>query len=500
MWRYRGVHWNLVAFGLAWVVVMTAFAYEIVTRAEQLNRIVRSRTDALEETNRNLSTLLEQLNAFHQISYEMNQKLELTETMRAFVSQLCKALPLVDGAWLWLDRAFLRPEGPKSATRMETHGPLVLAAQAGYSFDLPPALRTATPDNPLVARCFQSQAASLTRNLRSKGASWGWKWLAEGSMESFGAFPLRLGSSMLGILGVFSRRPLSADLVNQFNLSVSQLAIGLEKARLLREMRRRADELAAANTQLRQLDAMKDWFVSSVSHELRTPLTNIRSFSEILERYEDLDPQERQEFARIIREESERLSQMIDDVLDLARISQGELSLQPDCVELAPLVEKCCKLFSQEAQDRHICFTCSVLPDLPRVYADLNAVVRVLNNLVGNAFKFTGDGGQIEVLAQPPTGGARHLTVLVRDSGVGIAPEDQPRVFERFTQVGHYVKDKPRGTGIGLAICREILAKSGGSIWVQSSPGKGSTFGFTLPLEPTVPASAPMAAAPSPAV
>jgi signal transduction histidine kinase len=129
---------------------------------------------------------------------------------------------------------------------------------------------------------------------------------------------------------------------------------------------------------------------------------------------------------------------------------------------------------------------------LPPVLADEQGVARVLNNLIGNAFKFTPDGGKIQVtaeLAQSADGTQsraaepRFAAVLVSDTGVGIPLKEQPRVFEKFTQVGSGITTKPRGTGIGLAICREIVEKSNGEIWVQSQPEEGSTFGFTLPLE-----------------
>lgn len=485
MWRFKTVNWILVAFGLAWVVVVTAFAWEIVTRAEKLDATVRSRTDALEESNRNLSALLEQLNAFHAISYEINQKIELVEIARAFAGRLFRMLPSVDGVWLWLDPRLLEEEAEPSYAQAHDPLPLELAAQAGVSFGMPPELGTLPLDSPLMARCLDSRSVAVDHSLSTKALAWGWHWLATSRMESFAGFPLQLGGAMLGVLGVFSRRTITAQFVSHLHLSVNQLTVALEKARLLKEMSRRAEELAAANEELRQLDAMKDWFVSSVSHELRTPMTNIRAFGEILEKYDDLSPEERKEFAAIIRQESERLSEIVNNVLDLAKIANGEVDLRPDYFGLPPLIERCCRLFSQEAEDRGIAFTHLLPDDLPEVYADEKGVARVLSNLLGNAFKFTRDGGKIQVSAEPvepQDGGPDSVAVLVSDTGIGIASKDQPKVFERFTQVGSQLTDKPPGTGIGLAICREIVEKSNGEIWVQSQLRQGSTFGFTLPV------------------
>ena len=135
------------------------------------------------------------------------------------------------------------------------------------------------------------------------------------------------------------------------------------------------------------------------------------------------------------------------------------------------------------------------MPDnVPQVYADSDGATRVLNNLLGNAFKFTEDGGRITVRVDPRAGGEsgdRFVGVRVTDNGIGISERDQARIFDRFTQVQSRLTGKPRGAGIGLAICREIVGKSGGEIWVRSQPGEGSTFGFTLPVAPEKPQAAP---------
>ena len=276
MWHFRSVTWTLTLFGLAWVLVVTAFAWEIATRAETLDELVRARTDALEESNRHLGAMWEQLNAFHNISHEITQKMDLEEIALAFTRRLCDKLPDVDSVWLWLDPQLVDaeagpPEGPQT---------FALAQQAGEDLGRPESLQVLRSDNPLVGDCFGGHALSALHDLAGKGQAWGWDWLAGSGVQSFVGFPLRLGDRTLGVLGVFSRSTVSAGFVSQLNLSVNQLTVALEKARLLEETQRRAEELAVANQELRQLDAMKDWFVSAVSHELQTPLTSVRSFGE----------------------------------------------------------------------------------------------------------------------------------------------------------------------------------------------------------------------------
>ncbi len=484
MWRFKTVNWILVVFGLAWIVVVTAFAWDIVTRAERLESLVGTRTNALEETNRNLNALLNRLSAFQAISSQMNQQIESTDIARAVAERLTTALPGVHSVWLWLDPGLLEEE-PETRDAESGPVPLNLVAQAGRSFGVPDALDPLRPDFQLAVRCFEDANVDLDHNLQAKARAWGWRWLVGSGMESFAGFPLQLGGRLLGVLGIFSAQTITAEFVSQLQQSVNQLTVALEKTRLLKETRRRAAELAAANAELRQLDSMKDWFVSSVSHELRTPLTNIRSFSEILEDYADLSPEERSEFAGVIRQESERLTDIINDVLDLAKISTSEIDLRPDYMDLGGLVEKCCKTFSQEAEERDITFQHQIAESVAQVWADQKGVARVLNNLIGNAFKFTLDGGEVRILVGPqPEDDGEFVTVMVTDTGVGIDAKDHAKVFEKFTQVGTGLHDKPPGTGIGLTICRQIVEQSNGRIWVDSAPHKGSTFGFTLPLRP----------------
>jgi signal transduction histidine kinase len=483
MWRFKGHGWVLFVFAIAWVSLVTLFTWELVTQAGRLDRIVRYRTDALEASNRQLAALLEQLNAFHRISYEINQRLELRDITRAFTDQTYRMFPQVNGVWLWLDPDRVHPDVDRTCSTGQKPVSLRLMAQCGRDFGLPKQLKELRPDNPLVAACFAEGGVSVSQGLSGRAKELGWQWLAKSPMTSFAAIPLRLGDALLGMLGVFSKQELPSEFLRQLHLSANQFTMALEKARLLRHVQRRADQLAAANEKLRQLDAMKDWFISSVSHELRTPLTSIRSFSEILEGYEDLEPRERIEFARIIRDESERLSEMIGQMLDLAKLAGGDAGMQAAAFDVKPLVSRCCRLFSQQAEERDIEFALELPDSLPQVFAQEMGVARVLNNLLGNALKFTADGGKIEVHVQAEKS---TVTVTVRDNGIGIAPTDQLRVFDRFTQVGSQLTDKPPGAGIGLAICRELVESWNGRIWLESEPGKGSAFAFTLPAAEAV--------------
>jgi signal transduction histidine kinase len=267
-------------------------------------------------------------------------------------------------------------------------------------------------------------------------------------------------------------------------------------------VRERTREMERAYEELKKLDEMKDAFLSSVSHELRTPLTSIRSFSEILLRYEPDDPDTRTEFIDIINSESERLTRLINDLLDLARIEAGEMVWNDHHLSVQSVVNDVAKAHRQLLEDRALRLTQDVPHNLPSVLADRDRIHQVLTNLLGNAIKFSFDGGEIrikaEVVEHDPSGNnSETLLVSLSDQGIGIEEQDFEAIFDRFRQVSKdSLREKPRGTGLGLPITREIITRYGGQLWVESHKGEGSTFFFTLPVaapmvQPTHPRSLP---------
>jgi signal transduction histidine kinase len=250
------------------------------------------------------------------------------------------------------------------------------------------------------------------------------------------------------------------------------------------ELEARNEELARMNRQLRELDEFKSSLISSVSHELRTPLTSIKSFSEILLDYEDIDSESRAEFTRIIKEETDRLTRLIEDLLDLAKISSGKITWHMQPLSVPDLARRGVGRLRSEIQKHGL--SCDVHADenLPEGWGSADRLLQVFDNLISNAIKFTAPEGRIDVFVRPHDrpGEAQAIQVCVADTGLGIAPEDQERIFDRFVQVGDALTGKPHGTGLGLSIAREIVERSGGRIWVESELGRGSRFYFTVPL------------------
>jgi PAS domain S-box-containing protein len=249
----------------------------------------------------------------------------------------------------------------------------------------------------------------------------------------------------------------------------------------------RTVELENALEELKKLDEMKDSFLSSVSHELRTPLTSIRSFSEILMQYDRESLETQQEFLQIINTESERLTRLIDDLLDLARIESKEMVYKDTLLSIQQVVEDVVKAQYPLIEQKSLHLTLDISQDLPFVLVDHDRIQQVVTNLLANAVKFSFEGAEICIRAEAFSGErsgetSEWIKVCVSDQGIGIEEEHQEIIFDKFRQVSEdSSKEKPKGTGLGLPICKEIVSRYGGNIWVVSQKGEGSNFFFTLP-------------------
>ncbi len=288
-------------------------------------------------------------------------------------------------------------------------------------------------------------------------------------------------SAHVVVASVVQEEPLGIDEVMHILDETSQaIAYSHQLELKSRELEAVTAELRAANAQLQELDRLKDDFVSTVTHELRTPLTSIRAFSEILYDNADLDAGQRGKFLGIIIKESERLTRLIHQVLDLAKIESGNAEWHVSEVDLKGVVEESIAATSQLFEERNVELEIYLPDAVPLITADQDRLIQVMLNLLSNAAKFCDpEHGQVEVRLREE--GAA-LRVDVRDNGPGISPENQQIIFDKFRQVGDPMTGKPQGTGLGLPISHQIIIRLGGQLWVESTPGHGTTFSFTLPL------------------
>lgn len=235
-------------------------------------------------------------------------------------------------------------------------------------------------------------------------------------------------------------------------------------------------------TKERQLDKMKSDFVSIVSHELRTPLAAMSGATEnLLDGIAGEVNSMQKECLSIIKRNIDRLSRLINDLLDISRMEAGMLEIVLKPCNIVTLIDDVLLLFSKQADEKRILLKKEVEDFLPDASADSDKITQVLANLVGNAMKFTPTGGNITIRTAKLD--SRLLQVDVIDTGIGIAPLDLERVFDKFYQVGSINNPDAKGTGLGLTICKGIVERHGGKIWAESKPGKGSKFSFTLEIE-----------------
>lgn len=319
-------------------------------------------------------------------------------------------------------------------------------------------------------------------------------------VTNYAVAPLLAGEKTVGVVAVDNlRRPqaFTPERLNSLMAFANTAALAIDNALLYQNLEKRVSErtqqLENANMRLQELDRIKTDFLSTVSHELRTPLTSIVGFAKMLARrfqtvlLPHLDQTEvkvQREAQRvadnlgIVIEESERLTRLINNVLDLARIEEGKVEWHLTEVSMREVVQRAMHATSALAQEKRLPVQMVTSGEEFCVYGDYDRLIQVVTNLLSNALKFTQTGSITCNLEQ------QHETVRVEiiDTGIGIAPEEVETVFDKFHQVGDTLTAKPHGSGLGLSICKEIMAYLGGSMGVESTLGSGSTFWFTLPV------------------
>ncbi len=236
-------------------------------------------------------------------------------------------------------------------------------------------------------------------------------------------------------------------------------------------------------TQQRLAESMREQFLSAATHEFRTPLANIRAYAESLDMGPDIEADARKRFYNVIQSESLRLSQLVDDLLDISRMQAGALALDSRETELGRLVEDAAAQIQGQIQEKNQQLRCELPPKFPKAAVDKSKLSAALINLLGNASKYTPEGGQVTFRVEI---GSQQVEFSVTDTGIGIAAEELPHVFERFYRSGDDRVRAINGSGLGLALSQEIARLHGGEITVESAVDKGSTFRMSIPLDSAV--------------
>ncbi|MBN2005146.1 MAG: response regulator [Anaerolineae bacterium] len=362
------------------------------------------------------------------------------------------------------------------------------------------------------------------------------------AMERIVAHPVEElpGQQLYKVLPVAELNTLILDSLNEpyqiFNVNITWRPTGAAKNHTYKAVvgalveRETADVLGTVTilhdiTHEAEVDQMKTDFISTVSHELRTPLTSVLGFGKLIlktfERHilpQIPDDRRTQQASQrildnltIIVSEAERLTRLINDVLDVAKIEAGKVEWHMDNITIGDVLQNAAAATNALARSKKLSVEVETDASLPCVYADRDRMVQVVTNLLSNAIKFTDTGGillrartvtlESDGTTKPDSALSAHLkglesgpwiAVTVQDTGVGIAEENLEKVFEKFKQVGDLMTNRPKGTGLGLTICREIVEYHGGRIWAESTPGVGSIFTFVLPIKGALPTLAPI--------
>ncbi len=296
-------------------------------------------------------------------------------------------------------------------------------------------------------------------------------------------------TQLTGAIGSASARVVVASVANEESLELDDVTRILEEASQLRAYSRALEEksrslekatreLRAANEQLKSLDRLKDDFMSSVTHELRTPLTSIRAMSELMLDDPGMESEQRQKFLGIVVAEAERLSRLVNQVLDMAKIEAGHAEWHNSDVDMLDLVQQAVNSIAGTYRERNAVLKVHGPEHVASIRADADRLIQVVLNLLSNAIKFIPEkGGRVGIYLKDAADG---ITVEVIDNGPGIAPERHELVFEKFRQVEGEM-ERHWGTGLGLPISRQIVEHFGGRMWLRSKVGEGACFGFFLP-------------------
>ena len=321
--------------------------------------------------------------------------------------------------------------------------------------------------------------------------------------KSIMCVPLMVKDTLIGVLEAVNKKHdqlFDGSDFEFFSILANQVAVAIENARMYGDLRKahaeiaewnktlqqkvedRTKELADANEELKKLNQMKTDFLNIVAHDIRSPLTAITTFTQLMIADRSKLDERQMEGMLTIHEEGLRLNRLIDDLLDFAKMESGEIDWDMREIDFTKAVGHIYHLFLIRARSYDIEFESKFPKDLPLIIGDEKRLGQVLANIISNAFKFTPKNGKIEMKGEIiKKDGKKYLRVSISDTGPGISKQDQELIFEKFKQSSDKRK-RTKGSGLGLFICREFIRHHNGDIWVESKPGKGSTFYFTLPI------------------
>jgi signal transduction histidine kinase len=443
---------------------------------EELDRTAKTliRTDyLLHRANERFDMQISQLHALHRIGSIINSTFDLELILSAISESMAKDLDFEKSGIVFLERNSQKP---------------LQSAYTGFSGSEYRLFLESFDE--LLLPALQQEDVYLQTAAYAPHA-WG-KFLDSLAVSSLLLLPMRIKSRMIGfIVGARSHMTLRLTEAERrfYAMYATQASTAIENARLYEalgqanltleeKVQERTKNLVDANERLRELDQVKSNFISLVSHELRTPLTAIKGFIVTLYHYDKEIPEEKRRiYLSVLNEETDRLTRLINELLDISRIESGRMEIQWKLSSLPEIVQHVFETLAVKAG--RVNLVKKFPDDFPLVVADPDKMEQVLVNLVGNALRYSPENGTISVSGQRHANG---VILEVKDEGPGIDFAEQEKIFDKFYRLDNEINRKNPGTGLGLPICRALVNLHGGKIWVESELRQGCRFFFTLPL------------------
>ena len=456
------------------------FDEDLLKKAVDSNIEIARLYSEVNETKNRLRDRVRELAALNEVGRTMTSLLDVDRLLQTVVDSATSCLGTGFGSLMLLNRS------GDGLIEKVVNGYLrdPLARTAAGTAGQPMLFQIALKGEPLLVN--EDEESEILTAVREQDAN----------VRSLMVAPLTLKETVIGVIVVYfvdGDTEGNRDRLRFLSALASHAVVALENARLVsriegfnRELELKVKERTAALRQayedLKQIDHLKDDFLSSMSHELLTPLTSIQSFSEILLDMEGLRDGEPGEFLGIINKEALRLTGRLKDLLDLSQIETGKVAFSPRPANLRDVLQGLFRSMGAEFRDKRIQVVIQCPPNLPEVPCDRKWMARAMASLLSNAVKFSEEEGEVLIEFRAERD---EVLVSVSDAGCGIASEFQTQIFERFRQIGDLLTEKPTGIGLGLPLAREIVEGHHGRIWVESEPGEGSRFTIALPAAPT---------------
>jgi len=434
---------------------------EIGLLAVTFNDMVRQLRNLYKQLNAKVRARTQELTTAADVARAVSSSLDLDVALRASVQLIHRQLEFYYAAIFIIDedRVVLR-EAIKTGQSMQTQG-----------------LQLPLDEHSLVGAAALTGELCVVQDVRADARYLQVPQLPDTTAEA--AIPLVVGDVVIGVLDVQSKwgGTFTPEMVKLLITLADQIAIGVHNAQLYTRQRQMAEHLSETNARLQALDEAKNLFIQNVSHELRTPLALIRGYAEALESgiLGSLEEEQRQP-VEIIARRTRMMTKLVEDITSLLEVEAQMAPRSP--VSLSVLTQEILEDFETLAQRKHLTLRAKVPSDLPRVMGREHNLRKMLDNLVGNALKFTPEGGAVMVQVFGENG---HVKLQVSDTGIGIPPDKQAYVFERFYQVDGSIRRRYGGSGLGLALVKEIVEAHGGEVTLESELGQGSTFTVALP-------------------